>query len=86
MEGPGVNVTQTCQYDCRTIFYCQTVSGDYDEWQFCRDNDKFDLLTGVALLTMENTVNSAWYMKGKHLEYEMGSGFLDLSFNEISPE
>ena len=35
---------------------------------------------------MENTVNSAWYMKGKHLEYEMGSGFLDLSFNEISPE
>jgi hypothetical protein len=43
------------------------VAGDYDEWQYCRDNDKFDLITGVALISMENTINSAWYMKGKKL-------------------
>ena len=43
------------------IYYCQTVSNDYDEWQFCRDNDKFQLLDGEGLLSFENLLNHAWY-------------------------
>jgi hypothetical protein len=35
---------------------------------------------------MENTINSAWYMKGKYLKYQMGLGFLDFSFDELPPE
>lgn len=32
MEGPGVDTSMGCKYSCRTIFYCQTVAADYDEW------------------------------------------------------
>jgi hypothetical protein len=55
-----------CQFDCRTIFYCQTVAGDYDEWQFCRDNNKFELFNGEGLASLEDMVNQNWYVQGKY--------------------
>lgn len=64
MDGPGVNKTQECLYTCRTIFYCQTVAGDYDEWQFCRDNNKFELFNGEALASMDDLINRNWYVYG----------------------
>lgn len=44
IRGSGVDVNEECNYECRIVMYCQTVSNDYDEWQFCRDRSKFDLL------------------------------------------
>ena len=32
LEGPGVNVEEGCDIHCRMIYYCQTVSNDFDEW------------------------------------------------------
>jgi len=60
LEGPGVNVTEPCDYDCRMDMFCQTTANDYDEWQFCRDDDKFDLHDGAALLSIMNLIDYRW--------------------------
>lgn len=61
--GPGVNPEAGCDFECRMDFYCQTVSNDYDEWQYCRNKDKFDLfgLGDEAMDTVENLINNSWY-------------------------
>ena len=47
IDGPAANSTAPCDYKCRMTYYCQTVSNDYDEWQFCRDKGLFDLFTNA---------------------------------------
>lgn len=43
IDGPGQNPTDPCDRKCMMEMYCQTVSNDYDEYMFCRDDDKADL-------------------------------------------
>ena len=60
--GAGASVSQACDYECRMVMYCQTVSNDYDEWQFCRDKNKSDLFDlNESLMTIEQFVNYSWY-------------------------
>lgn len=40
--------------------YCQTVSNDYDEWQYCRDTDRYDL-KGSTLMTIMNSIDHDWF-------------------------
>lgn len=37
IDGPGAPHGEDCKYSCRMELFCQTMSNDYDEWQFCRD-------------------------------------------------
>lgn len=66
--GPGVNTTARCDYTFRSIFYCQTVSADYDEWQMCRDEDitQFAPSHGNTLMALANTFNGDWYIPKQH--------------------
>ena len=62
IDGPGVNKEAGCDFECRMIMYCQTVSNDYDEWQFCRNRDKFDPFSiSETLLTFEQSVDHTWF-------------------------
>jgi len=62
IDGPGGQIGK-CDYNCRMIFYCQTMANDYDEWQFCRDNDKVEFGNGEGLLSVEGFIDSTWYQK-----------------------
>jgi len=53
--------------------FCQTVSNDYDESQFCNDDDKFDLHHDNAVMTFINIVNNHWFTKGKTLHKKANS-------------
>lgn len=63
IDGPGVDTTSECNIACRRIMYCQTVSNDYDEWQYCLDNDRFQPFSVYGLLSIENLIDKAWYEK-----------------------
>lgn len=66
LSGPGSgNLTEGCDAFCRLLMYCETVAGDYDEWQFCRDNGLNGLFNGEAVLTLEQAFNSLWYEQRK---------------------
>ena len=32
IDGPGVDKESGCDFQCRMVMYCQTVSNDHDEW------------------------------------------------------
>ena len=62
LNGPGAgDLTAGCDYACRMIFYCETMAGDYDEWQFCRENDIVEFFNGESLLTIEQAIDHTWY-------------------------
>jgi hypothetical protein len=62
IDGPGVDKTADCDFTCTMTMYCQTVSNDYDEWQFCRDQDKVAPFSIVeTLLTFEQAIDHTWY-------------------------
>ena len=61
IDGPGVDLTAGCDEGCRMIFYCQTMANDFDEWQFCRENNKVEFGNGVFLSSFEDIVNHNWY-------------------------
>ena len=63
IDGPGVESYLKCNTECRRIMYCQTVSNDYDESQFCLDNDRFQPFSANGLISVENWINNAWYVK-----------------------
>jgi hypothetical protein len=62
IDGPGVDLNEGCGTDCRMIFYCQTMANDFDEWQFCRDNNKDEFGNGVLLSTLEDLITHNWYV------------------------
>ena len=51
----------SCDLKCRQEMYCQTVSNDYDEYQFCRGKSLFDLFSYQGLLSVEHFIDSHWY-------------------------
>jgi hypothetical protein len=61
LGGPGAGIGTDCDWGCRMIFFCQTMANDYDEWQFCRDNDKVEFFNGEGLLTIEQFIDHAWF-------------------------
>lgn len=42
IDGPGNDPSDGCDFECRMIMYCQTVSSDYDEYQFCHDRNFYN--------------------------------------------
>jgi hypothetical protein len=40
VNGPPSKTNETCDYECRKHWHCETSSGDYDEIMFCHDWDK----------------------------------------------
>ena len=57
---------EPCEFKCRMEMYCQTVSNDYDEHQFCKDEGKFapfDL--DATLLSFETLIDQTWYTVSK---------------------
>jgi hypothetical protein len=64
IDSPSIDLMQPCSYDCRMIMYCQTISSDYDEWQYCQDHDKFDPFDlDSALQSFSWIVSPAWFDK-----------------------
>ena len=61
-EHDGVT-TEPCGYECRMWLFCQATANDYDEYQFCSDNNKFDIWGWSAVLTVEDLVEHNWYEK-----------------------
>lgn len=59
--GPGVDKDSECNYECRVIFYCQTSSNDYDEWQFCQDKNKREFLSMEMIMSLESVIDHVWY-------------------------
>ena len=53
----------TCDLACRQEMYCQTMSNDYDEYQFCRDKSLFDLVSYQGLLSVEHYIDFSWWTK-----------------------
>jgi len=48
--------------------YCQTISNDFDEWQYCRDTDRFDLWeTDETLMTIMNFIDHDWFNEVKRV-------------------
>ena len=57
IDGPGAAHGEDCKYSCRIALFCETMSNDYDEWQFCRDQDKSALFSGdETVLTVEQAI------------------------------
>lgn len=64
---PAVDPSVPCTFEEKMELYCQTVSNDFDEYQFCQDRDSFDFKHGMALQTIMNWVDHDWFRhKGKY--------------------
>lgn len=65
VDSPVLNQQEECNYECRVMMFCQTTSGDYDEWQFCQGKGIYDLFNmNTAVMTLEQRIDHAWYTKG----------------------
>lgn len=63
VKGPKGGKGKEISSDYQKRLYCQTVSNDYDESQFCNDDDKFDLHHDNAVMTFINMVDNHWFTK-----------------------
>ena len=63
INSPVTHPESVCNEDCRRVMYCQTVSNDYDESQYCLDKDRLQPFSLNALVSLENVIDHAWYTK-----------------------
>ena len=63
--GPKGQKGEPITYDAMRRLYCQTVVNDYDESQFCNDEDTFDLYHDNAVMTLIGLIDRHWFKKGK---------------------
>lgn len=66
--GPGAHPSNPMTFSQRMELYCQTVSNDWDEWNYCRDNDRFDIWDGEErLMSLMNAIDHDWFREVKQL-------------------
>ena len=66
--GPGAHPEKPLSFKDRMELYCQTISNDFDEWQYCRDTDRFDLWeTDETLMTIMNYIDHDWFREIKRI-------------------
>lgn len=66
VDGPGGAGDYPCDNGCKRLFYCQTTTTGYDEWQYCMGNPQKYWRIGDSkdentLETLENVVAHNWY-------------------------
>ena len=60
----------TCDYDCRRLIHCASISNDEDATSQCNDNDKLQLIpTDIAQAfslpgAIDNFIKHDWYESG----------------------
>jgi hypothetical protein len=62
VDSPIIDKSEECNFDCRMLMFCQTIAGDYDEFQFCRSKSIFNFEeAGTFVMALEQTIDHAWY-------------------------
>ena len=59
--GPSTWNPGPCDYKCRLEYYCQVVSGDYDEYMYCARDDKSQLFSEFVLQFLMDKLVPNWY-------------------------
>lgn len=62
VRGPGDDINAPCDYKCRVLNHCQTVAGDWDEWESCRQ--RYNYVADIGMETFMSALqsfNHAWY-------------------------